>query len=114
MANRSCARADVDERRLIINRRVEKQLQYLYALSEIVIGLDIVTIDRLLGSNRNLVTVTTYQGTKCCPARPDCLGAGRDAQEPLRHEPFFDAAGRIDIDQLLLFVDKSHGFPGGL
>jgi TnpA family transposase len=35
---------------------------------------------------------------------------GHDAQESLRHEPFFDAAGQIDIDQLLLFVDKRTDF----
>lgn len=35
---------------------------------------------------------------------------GHDAQEPLRHEPFFDAVERIDIDQLLLFVDRRTDF----
>jgi TnpA family transposase/CheY-like chemotaxis protein len=35
---------------------------------------------------------------------------GRDAQEPLRHELFFDAVERIDIDQLLLFVDRRTDF----
>jgi hypothetical protein len=35
---------------------------------------------------------------------------GRDAQKPLRHELFFDAVERIDIDQLLLFVDRRTDF----
>ncbi len=35
---------------------------------------------------------------------------GHDAYEPLRHEPFFDAVQRIDIDQLLLFVDRRTDF----
>lgn len=35
---------------------------------------------------------------------------GRHTQEPLRYEPFFDSAQRVDIDQLLLFVDKKTDF----
>ena len=35
---------------------------------------------------------------------------GHDAQEPLRHEPFFDVVERIDVDQLLLFVDQRTDF----
>jgi hypothetical protein len=35
---------------------------------------------------------------------------GRHTQEPLRHEPFFDAVDRVDVDQLLLFVDRRTDF----
>lgn len=34
----------------------------------------------------------------------------RHTQEPLGHEPFFDAVQRIDIDQLLLFVNQRTDF----
>jgi len=35
---------------------------------------------------------------------------GRHTQEPLRHEPFFDAIERTDIDNLLLYVDRRTDF----
>lgn len=35
---------------------------------------------------------------------------GRHTQESLRYEPFFDSVQRVDIDQLLLFVDKKTDF----
>ena len=41
-------------------------------------------------------------------ARPS--GRAQDAAEPAEHEPLFDAVERIDIDQLLLHVDRQTDF----
>ena len=38
---------------------------------------------------------------------------GVEADEPPEHEPLFDAADRIDIDQLLLYVDRRTQFLSG-